>query len=137
MSYDPQKVGLYGNLAEKWAAERYPVTLDYPMVSGLKFDATSDDGGEPWDIKASMTNGVRPTFKFWEDQHATLRDAGGGYILVWYRALETEIQVRHSRALRSEQIRISNWTNPGAAHHRSHTREAQLPADHLRGQLRD
>ena len=33
-----------------------------------------------------MVNGVRPTFKFWEDQHETLADADGGYALVWYRA---------------------------------------------------
>jgi hypothetical protein len=32
-----------------------------------------------------MTNDVRPTFKFWEDQHRTLAVAGG-YALVWYRA---------------------------------------------------
>ncbi|WP_423997372.1 hypothetical protein [Halorubrum trapanicum] len=34
-------------------------------------------------MKESMVNGVRPTFKFWEDQHETLADADGGYALVW------------------------------------------------------
>lgn len=42
-----------------------------------------------------MTNGVRPTFKFWEDQHRTLGREGGGYVLVWYRAEGREITVVH------------------------------------------
>jgi len=68
MSYDPSIVGRYGNLVEIWAAGKYPIERDYPVVDGLKFDATDDRGGRPWDVKGSMTNGVRPTFKFWMDQ---------------------------------------------------------------------
>ena len=131
MSYDSSKVGRYGNLAEKWAADRYPVTLDYPMVGGLKFDATARDG-RPFDIKACMVNGVRPTFKFWDDQHRILSESSGGYVLVWYVARETEICVKESRSLSAESIRITNWTNPGETHYRSHAREAQIPADRLR-----
>ena len=130
-SYDSSKVGRYGNLAERWAAERYPVTLDYPVVDGLKFDATARDG-RPFDIKACMLNGVRPTFKFWDDQHETLSRNNGGYILVWYEARETEISVKDSRSLSASGIEITNWTNPGATHYRSHAREAQIPADRLR-----
>lgn len=130
-SYDSSKVGRYGNLAERWAAERYPVTLDYPVVDGLKFDATARDG-RPFDIKACMLNGVRPTFKFWDDQHKALETNRGGYILVWYEARETEISVKDSRSLSASAIEITNWTNPGETHYRSHAREAQIPADRLR-----
>lgn len=132
MSYDPEIVGRYGNLVEKWASDRYPVRLDYPVVDGLKFDATADDRGEPVDIKGSMTNGVRPTFKFWEDQHRVLSDNRGIYVLVWYRAAGREISIVASRSLRARSIDIDNWTNPGESHHRSHSREAQVPADALR-----
>ena len=44
-------------------------------------------GGRPaGDVKGSIVNGVRPTFKFWEDQHRTLGREDAGYVLVWYRA---------------------------------------------------
>ncbi|WP_241658366.1 hypothetical protein [Halorubrum sp. BOL3-1] len=66
MSDDPAIVGRYGKLVELWATDHYPLTLDYPVVDGLKFDATDCDG-QPWDLKRSMTNEVRSTFKFWED----------------------------------------------------------------------
>ena len=89
----------YGRLVELWATDRYPLTLDYPVVDGLKFNATDEDG-RPWDVKGSMVNGVRPTFKFWEDQHETLADADGGYALVWYRAEGREITVVSSRTVR-------------------------------------
>jgi len=58
------------------------IERDYPVVDGLKFDATDDRDGRPWDVKGSMTNGVRPTFKFWMDQHDTLSEHDGGYVLV-------------------------------------------------------
>lgn len=131
MSYDPELVGKYGKLVELYAARRYPLTLEYPVVDDLKFDATDEDD-HPWDIKGSMTNGVRPTFKFWEDQHETLIDARGGYALVWYRAEGTEISVVASRTIRARDLSIDNWTNPGESHYRSHTREAQIPAKSLR-----
>ncbi|WP_254922131.1 hypothetical protein [Halorubrum sp. Ea8] len=69
MSYDPAIVGYYGKLVESWAADHHPIDLDYLEVSRLKFDATDEEDGRPWDVKGSMMNGVRPTFKFWEDQH--------------------------------------------------------------------
>ncbi len=132
MSYDPQIVGRYAKLAEIWAVDRYRgLTLDYPTVDGLKFDA-SDTDGNPWDIKASMENGVRPTFKFWKDQHSALSKAGGGYVLVWYEAKGTEITAKHSRTIRAADLEISNWTYPGDTHYRNHTKEAQIPADKLR-----
>lgn len=131
MSYNPERVGRYGNLAERWAAENYPITLDYPEISGLKFDAT-DSRGRPVDIKASMDNGVRPTFKFWSDQHSTLREESGSYLLVWYRAREDSIRVLSSRSLRASAIDIDNWTSPGEGHYRYPAREAQIPADRLR-----
>lgn len=132
MTYDPQRVGRYGNLAEIWAADNYPVELDYPVCDGLKFDATDQTDGRPWDIKASMANGVRPTFKFWRDQHETLADHNGGYILVWYRANPDSIDVLESRSMLSRDIHIHNWTNPGDTHHRSNTQEAQILAGELR-----
>jgi hypothetical protein len=132
MTYDYQRVGRYGNLAEHWAADNYPIRLDYPTVEGLKFDATDENDGRPWDVKASMTNGVRPTFKFWKDQHETLANHDGGYILIWYRANPDSIDVLDSRSILSRDIRITNWTNPGPTHHRSDTKEAQIPADELR-----
>ena len=46
MSYDPAIVGYYGKLVERWAADNYPIELDYPEVDGLKFDATGE-GGRP------------------------------------------------------------------------------------------
>ena len=131
MSYDPSIVGRYGKLVELWATERYPLALDYPVVDGLKFDAT-DERGRPWDVKGSMVNGVRPTFKFWEDQHATLSESDGGYALVWYRAEGDGISVLSSRTIRARDLEINNWTNPGDTHYRSHSREAQLPASRLR-----
>ncbi|CDK40293.1 hypothetical protein [Halorubrum sp. AJ67] len=130
MSYDPAIVGRYGKLVELWATDHYPLTLDYPVVDGLKFDAT-DRGGRPWDVKGSMVNGVRPTFKFWEDQHETLADADGGYALVWYRAEGREITIVSSRTVRARDLEITNWTNPGKTHHRSHSREAQLHSGQL------
>jgi len=131
MSYDPQIVGRYGKLVEKWAGERYPLDLDYPEVEGLKFDGTGPDGS-PWEVKGTMINGVRPTFKFWRDQHEKLRERDGGYILVWYRARGREIDVLSSRSIEATALRIDNWTNPGASHHRSHSQEAQIRADELR-----
>lgn len=129
--YDPQLVGRYGNLVEKWAAAKYPVDLEYPVVGGLKFDATAASG-EPVDVKGSMTNGVRPTFKFWRDQHRTLEGNDGIYLLVWYRAAGDEIEIVDSRSLRAADIEITNWTYPGDSHYRSHSLEAQIPADRLR-----
>jgi len=63
-------------------------------------------------VKGSMTNGVRPTFKFWMDQHDTLSEHDGGYVLVWYRASGTEIRVVASRTVRARDLEITNWTNP-------------------------
>lgn len=131
MSYNPERVGRYGNLAEKWAADRYPITLDYPERDGLKFDGT-DSRGRILDIKSSMSNGVRPTFKFWSDQHSTLDEYGGLYLLVWYEAREDSIRVSESRSLSSESIKITNWTSPGEGHFRYPAQEAQIPADRLR-----
>jgi len=88
--------------------------------------------GSPVDVKGSMSNGVRPTFKFWRDQHRVLRENSGAYLLVWYRAEGTEIAIENSRSLRASDIEISNWTYPGDSHHRSHSLEAQIPADKLR-----
>ena len=99
-------------------------------MGGLKFDATDRDG-RPWDVKGSMVSGVRPTFKFWEDQHRVLRRGDGGYVLVWYRAEGREIAVVSARSVCARNLEINNWTNPGAAHHRSHTLEAQIPAKKL------
>lgn len=129
--YDPQLVGRYGNLVEKWAAENYNVELNYPVVAGLKFDATASSGA-PIDVKGSMTNGVRPTFKFWKDQHTALANNGGIYLLVWYRAAGKEIGIVDSRSIRAADIAIENWTYPGDSHYRSHSLEAQIPADQLR-----
>ncbi|MFW6382985.1 MAG: hypothetical protein ACOCZD_02990 [Haloferacaceae archaeon] len=131
MNYDPEIVGRYGKLVELWATEKYPLELDYPVVDGLKFDATDSDG-RPWDVKGSMLNGVRPTFKFWKDQHAALADSQGGYALVGYRAEGREITVLWSRTVRARDLSIDNWTNPGETHYRSHSREAQIPASKLR-----
>ena len=78
-----------------------------------------------------MVNGVRLTFKFWEDQHETLADADGGYALVWYRAEGREITVVSSRTVRARDLDITNWTNPGETHYRSHAREAQLHSKRL------
>lgn len=131
MSYDPQQVGHYGKLVEAWAADHYGLDLDYPELGGLKFDATGPNGA-PWEVKGSMVNGVRPTFKFWKDQHQVLREHDGGYVLVWYRAKRGGVSVKRSRSVRSRDVRITNWTNPGATHHRSHSEEAQIPADDFR-----
>ena len=78
-----------------------------------------------------MVNGVRPTFNFWEDQHETLGEADGGYALIWYRAEGRGITVVSSRTIRARNLEISNWTNPGETHYRSHSNEAQISADQL------
>ncbi|QKY16384.1 hypothetical protein [Halorubrum sp. CBA1229] len=130
MSYDPAIVGYYGKLVETWVADNYPIELDYPEVDGLKFDATGESG-RPWDVKGSMVNGVRPTFKFWEDQHRTLDREDGGYVLVWYRAEGRKITVVSSRTVRARDLEITNWTNPGETHYRRHSRGAQILADRL------
>ena len=129
--YDPGRVGRYGNLVEKWAARNYPIELDYPMFRGLKFDGTTTDG-RICDVKGSMANGVRPTFKFWKDQHDALAADSGIYILVWYEAQADGVTILYSRSVEARSLRIENWTNPGDTHHRSHSREAQIPADQLR-----
>ncbi|VTT86647.1 hypothetical protein DM2_2685 [Halorubrum sp. DM2] len=131
MSYDPAIVGRYGKLVELWPTDHYPLTLNYSVVDGLKFDATDRDG-RPWDVKGSMVNGVRPTFKFWEDQHEVLSDSNGGYALVWYQAEGRKITVVSSRTVLARDLDISNWTNPGETHYRSHSREAQILANQLR-----
>lgn len=132
MSYDPERVGHYGKLVELWAERNYPLELDYPTVGDLRLDAT-DDRGNPWDIKGSMVNSAsRSTFKFWKDQHDLLEDENGGYCLVWYRARESSIVVDESRTIRAGDLKITNWTNPGETHYRSHSQEAQIPADALR-----
>lgn len=132
MSFDPQRVGRYGKLVELWAEKRYPIDLEYPMIDGLRFDGTGDRG-KPWDVKGSMVNSAsRSTFKFWKDQHSALSDEDGGYILVWYKALEDSIEVVASRSIRARDLKIDNWTNPGETHHRSHSMEAQIPAGRLR-----
>jgi hypothetical protein len=41
-------------------------------VDGRKFTA-SDEDGRSWDVKGSMVNGVRPTFKFREAQLSAVR----------------------------------------------------------------
>jgi len=97
-------------------------------VDGLKFDATDRDG-RPWDVKGSMVSGVRPTFKFWKDQHETLADADGGYALVWYRAEGRQITVLSSRTIRVRDLRITNWTNSGKTHYRSHSGEVEVCAN--------
>jgi len=88
------------------------IERDYPVVDGLKFDATDDQDGRPWDVKGSMTNGVRPTFKFWMDQHDTLSEHDGGYVLVWYRASGTEIRVVASRTVRARDLEITTGPIP-------------------------
>jgi len=131
MSYDPDQVGRFGKQIEEYAARRYPLELDYPERSGLKFDL-SDSRGRPWDAKGSMLNGVRPTFKFWKDQHKILSESGGGYVLVGYRADGRSASVAWSRTIRAADLRIDNWTYPGDTHYRSHSLEAQIPANKLR-----
>lgn len=79
-----------------------------------------------------MVNGVRPTFKFWMDSHKILQRERGVYILVWYRAAGREISVVNSRSINADDLRITNWTNPGKTHYRSDTQEAQIPAPSLR-----
>jgi len=132
MSYDPERVGAYGKLVEVWASDHYPLTLDYPTHGDLRLDAT-DDRGRPWDVKGSMVNSAsRSTFKFWKDQHDLLAKKDGGYVLVWYRAREDSIDVVDSRTIQARALKIDNWTNPGATHYRSHSKEAQIPAHTLR-----
>jgi len=132
MSYDPAIVGRYGKLVELWAADHHPLTLDYPVGDGLTFDATGKKDRRLWDVKGSMVNGVRLTFKFWEDQHRTLGRENGGYVLVWYRAEGREITVVSSRSVRARALEIDNWTNPGETHYRSHSQEAQIRSARLR-----
>lgn len=57
---------------------------------------------------------------------------GGGYVLVWYRAEGREIIVVSSQTIRARNLEISNWTNPGEEHYRSHSRETQIIATQLR-----
>lgn len=67
-----------------------------------------------------------------EDQHRTLGCEGGGYVLVWYRAEGRKITVVSSRSVRARELEITNWTNPGETHYRSHSSESQIPASRLR-----
>ncbi|WP_424015497.1 hypothetical protein ACOZ35_05840 [Halorubrum xinjiangense] len=46
-----------------WATHHYSIALDYPVVDGLKFDA-SDEYGRPWNVKGSMVNGVPTDVQF-------------------------------------------------------------------------
>ena len=45
MGYDLAIVGCHETLVETWAADRYPIELDYPEVDGLKCDTTDEKGG--------------------------------------------------------------------------------------------
>jgi len=88
---------------------------------------TAGRGCERFDDERSSTD-----VQILMDQHDTLSEHDGGYVLVWYRASGTEIRVVASRTVRARDSEITNWTNPGDTHHRSHSKEAQIPADQLR-----
>ncbi|GAA0722691.1 hypothetical protein J2744_000060 [Halorubrum trapanicum] len=87
----------------------------------------SNENGYPRDVKGSIVNSVPA----WEDQHETLVGADGRYALVWYRAEGREITVMSSRTVRARDLEITNWTNPGETHYRSHSREAQISVSRL------
>jgi len=77
-------------------------------------------------MKGSMTNGVRPTFKFWMDQaDDTLSEHDGGYVLADINASrisdEQKFRVVASRTVRARDGsgNDTNWTNRRAYQRRS------------------
>jgi len=104
-----QNAARYGALAERRAVERYGLELerdDWHDARGPR--------GRPWDVKAAMASRRSPRFRLWEDQHRQLRQEGGGYVFVLYRAVGREIQVQKMRSVNARGLRFEFY---GAGRH--------------------
>ncbi len=96
-----QNAARYGALAERRAAERYGLELerdDWHDARGPR--------GRPWDVKAAMASRRSARFRLWEDQNRKLRQEGGGYVFVLYRAVGRGIQVQKMRSLNARGLRL-------------------------------
>lgn len=96
-----QKAAKYGALAEQAARERYGLGAEHDDWHDAR-----DDDGTPWDVKAAMMNRDVPRFRLWKDQHAKLKQAGGGYVFVAYVARGEGIEVRRMRTVRAADLRV-------------------------------
>lgn len=105
--------GKYGSLAERYAAKKYGIDLDYPMIDGVRFDGSKN--GRPVEIKAAASNrrggSVKGTalFRVWKDEHELLERENGYMIFVEYTKRGNGIAVNRSRSVRARNMTISNW----------------------------
>ncbi len=117
-----QNAARYGALAERRAAERYGLELerdDWHDARGPR--------GRPWDVKAAMASRRSPRFRLWEEQHRKLRQEGGGYVFVLYRAVGRGIQVQKMRSLSAQGLRLEFY---GAGRHPK-GRQVKVPPDRI------
>lgn len=124
-----QQSSRYGRLAEEKAASSYGLSLDHSTLDGVRVDAR-DAGGNPWDVKAAMSN--RKTgpgrFRLWKDQHDVLKANGGGYVFVYYRAVDGGIRIHGMRSLLAEQINV-RWG--GSGNHPRKSKQAKILATEI------
>ena len=104
-----QNAARYGALAEQRAAERYGLELEHDDWHDAR-----GPRGRPWDVKAAMASRRSARFRLWEDQHRKLRQEGGGYVFVLYRAVGRGIQVQKMRSLNARGLRLEFY---GAGRH--------------------
>ena len=121
-----QNASRYGRLAEEFAARRYGLELDHSEFDGTRLDAIDSDGS-PWEIKSAMSNrkSSASRFRLWEDQHDVLEANGGGYVFVYYKAVDDGIRVFNSRSVRASNISV-RWGGSGS-HYRD-SDQAKIPA---------
>lgn len=123
--------GQYGARVEVWVTDRYDLDRTFPTVRGNKFDAETADG-RPVEIKAVAANrrGGRAnsvSVKVWQDQHESLRDAGGYYVFVLYEMIPSGVGIIEHRSVRAADIR-PEWygrTEPRGE------KQAEIPAKRL------
>ncbi|PSQ54655.1 hypothetical protein BRD22_11810 [Halobacteriales archaeon SW_8_68_21] len=83
MSDAPAIVDWYGKLVKLWATDHYPLTLDYPVVDGLRLNATDRDG-RPWDVTLSRSRPTSVRYRFGRDTD-TDRDSSAKFP-IWMRS---------------------------------------------------
>ena len=124
-----QQASRYGRLAEEHAARKFGFDLDHRTIRGVRVDAR-DSEGRPWDVKAAMENRKNGPgrFRLWRDQHRVLEREGGGYVFVRYVGRADGINVRESRRVAAESVRVE-WG--GSGDHRRESDQAKVLARSL------
>ena len=119
-----QKASRYGALAERAAFKKYDLTPDRSSWNDGR-----DDDNDPWDVKAVMVTRQAPRFRLWKRQHSRLCQEGGGYVFVAYAPVGRGIQVRRTRSVRAQSLRVS--FGPAGAHPKGP--QAKVPVSRVFG----